>query len=202
MNKSKQNNSRWIVGVTGASGMQYAIATIKELAKNVGEVMVIVSEAGHRVLAEELDIKLSASSLSAKNLLGEDFSNVFFLNPRDWGASVASGSFIFEGMIVVPCSMSTLACIANGINQNLIHRAADVTLKESRRLVVVPRETPLSQVHLRNMLTLAENGAIVVPAMPGFYSLPKNIDELVLAMALKILDAAGIEHTLSGRWQE
>ncbi len=195
-----QNSSRWIVGVSGASGMRYATRLLQALSHSISEVHVVFSEAALRVLSEEEGLALSFSKLSAKNLFNEERENLFFYNPRDIGATIASGSALFDGMVIAPCSMGSLAAIANGFCQNALQRAADVTIKERRRLVIVPRETPLSPIHLKNMLTLSEMGVAIVPAMPGFYHQPASINDLVDMMVMKILDQMGIPNNLANRW--
>ena len=195
------SSQKWIVGVSGASGMKYALRLIEVLSDSVAEVHIVFSEAALRVMREEEGRALSFSRLSGKTLFGRDVTNLYFYNSKDIGATIASGSALFEGMVVVPASMGTLAAIANGYSQNALHRAADVTLKEGRKLVIVPRETPLSKIHLRNMLTLAEAGASIVPAMPGFYHQPESIADLVDMMVMKILDQMKIENDLSKRWK-
>lgn len=193
---------KWIVALSGASGMRYGIRLIDVLADTVGEVHVIISEAGIRVIREEEGLKLSYAGLSTERLFGRQCDNVSFYNPRDIGAAMASGSARFFGMAIVPSSMSTLAAVAHGVGHNLIHRAADVCLKEGRRLVIVPRETPLSSIHLENMLTLSRAGAAVVPAMPGFYHRPACLEELVDMMVMKVMDSMGIPSELVPRWKE
>ena len=190
----------WIVGVTGASGMPYALTLIDQLEQCCDEVHIVFSEAAFRVLQEEQELKLKASRLSADVLLGRSSDRLFFYDNKDIGAAIASGSFLTEGMVIVPCSMGTLGAVANGLCQNLIHRAADVVLKEGRRLVIVPRETPLSTIHLENMLKLSRVQARIVPAMPGFYQCPEQIQDLVDMMAMKILDQMGIHRELVPRW--
>jgi len=196
------SDDKWIVALTGASGMKYARRLLCVLSRTVSEVHVVVSEAALRVLKEEENIKSSQSSLSAEVLTGEERDNIFFYNPRDIGARVASGSALFSGMIVIPCTMGTLAAIASGTCANLIHRAADVTLKENRKLILVPRETPLSVIHLENMVKLARLGVTMFPAMPGFYHQPKSIDEMVDLLVMKVLDHMGIRSELVTRWGE
>ncbi len=194
---------RWVFALTGASGMRYALRLLDVAQQHLGEVHVVISEAGLRVLREEEDIKCSFGSLDAKTLIGRAADNFIFYNPRDIGAKIASGSALFDGMVIAPCSMGTMASIANGISANLVHRAADVCLKENRRLIIVPRETPLSAIHLENMLKLSKAGARVVPAMPGFYHRPASLNELIDMMAMKILDQMGIhDHGLAERWRE
>ncbi len=198
----ERQNQRWVVGISGASGMKYALRLLNVLSLEVAEVHVVFSEPALRVLGEEEGISLSFARLNARALLGEERPNIYFYNPRDIGAAIASGSTLFDGMVVVPCSMGTLGAIAHGVSQNLLHRAADVTLKERRRLVLVPRETPLSEVHLRNMLLLAKMGVAIVPAMPGFYHQPASLADLVDMMVMKILDQMGVPNNLVKRWGE
>lgn len=182
--------------------MAYALRLVQILSTKLPEVHIVLSEAALRVLHEESNLRVSPSKLTAEALIGSSATNLFFYNHRDIGAQIASGSALFDGMVVVPCSMGTLAAIANGYSQNLIHRAADVTIKERRKLILVPRETPLSAIHLRNMLSLAEIGVSIVPAMPGFYHRPETLNDLVDMMVLKILDQMGIQNDLVKRWKD
>jgi 4-hydroxy-3-polyprenylbenzoate decarboxylase len=197
-----QQKHRWIVGITGASGICYAQKLLEVLPKLVDEVHVVFSEAALRVLKDEEGIIIRSGVISAKEVCGQDHKNIFFYNPRDIGAKIASGTMITQGMIVIPCSMGTLGAITHGISNHLVHRAADVTLKEGRKLIVVPREAPLSTIHLKNMLTLSELGVRIVPAMPGFYSSPKSIDDLISHFIMKILDSMEIHTDLAKRWLE
>ena len=176
----------WIVALTGASGMRYGLRLIDVLSTTLSKVHVVFSEAALRVLAEEDGLKISATRLSAEALFGREQDNVVFYRPRDIGAAIASGSLPIDGMVICPCSMNTLAAVASGISENLIQRAADVTMKEGRKLLIVPRETPLSQIHLENMLRLSRVGASIIPAMPGFYHEPATITDLVDMMVMKI----------------
>lgn len=200
----EQRTGKWIVALTGASGVQYAITLLRVLAEHpdVNEVHVILSEAAHRVLQEEENIKISFSSLNSQTLLGIESKKLLFFSPKDIAAPAASGSFRTDGMVIVPCSMSTLASVAHGIQQNLIHRAADVVLKESRKLILVPRETPLSQIHLENMLKLSKMGVSIAAAMPGFYHQPQSLDDLIKMQCMKILDCMQLENSLVQRWKE
>lgn len=192
-----------VVAFTGASGIRYGLRTVEVLLAQGRPVELIVSEAARLVLREETSQSARAYTRP------EDFKDFFpadslkllkVHSPKDFTASVASGSYPTAGMIIVPCSMGTLGAVANGISQNLIHRAADCTIKEGGRLVIVPRETPLSAIHLENMLKLARLGVRIVPAMPGFYSGTSNLDEMVDFMAGKILDQMDIPHALYPRW--
>ena len=205
--------NRWIVAITGASGTVYARRLLRVLVERVDDIRldVIVSPAGLRVLRDEEGLAVSPSRLTAELLLGiptdavtvycdEPSSRVTMHDYRNLGASIASGSYPTRGMVIVPCSMKTLAAVAHGYAENLIARAADVTLKERRRLIHVPRETPLSAIHLQNMLRLARLGVAIVPAMPGFYHRPASIDELVEMMVMRILDQMGYEIDLAKRW--
>ena len=182
---------RLVVAVTGASGVIYGKRLLEVLDEKKVETHVIVSRAAEKVVKYELKL--------AKKDLEKLATHVYDAN--DLNAPFMSGSFRTDGMIIVPCTMKTLAGIASGYADNLILRAADVTIKEHRKLVVVPRETPLSVIHLRNMLTLAELGVCVVPAMPAYYHNPKKIDDQVDFMVGKILDCLCIEHELFKRWK-
>ncbi|MCB0330792.1 MAG: UbiX family flavin prenyltransferase [Bdellovibrionales bacterium] len=197
---SDEKKPIWIVGITGASGMPYALRLLDILEGVCEEVHVVFSEAAIRVLHEEQGVKIKPSRLAAEQLIERESRRMFFYDNKDIGAAIASGSFLTEGMVIVPCSMGTLGAVANGLCQNLIHRAADVVLKEGRRLVIVPRETPLSAIHLRNMLALSEMQTRIVPAMPGFYQRPKILEDIVDMMVMKILDQMGIHRELVPRW--
>jgi 4-hydroxy-3-polyprenylbenzoate decarboxylase len=165
---------------------------------------VVVSEYGRRLLHDELGDGASVNRLREYlvETYGEKASKGTFevLSNKDLGATIASGSHDCEGMVIVPCSMKTLAGVAHGLSRNLIERAADVMLKERRRLVIVPREAPMSLPQLKNMVLCAEAGAMILPAMPAFYQMPKTIDDLADFMAGKILSALGLPHTLYPKW--
>ena len=180
---------RLVVGITGASGAIYGVRLLEVLAGRA-EVFLLVSEVGEMVLQHECD-------MSRDDLKG--FVKEFF-DVNDFMAPIASGSFKFDAMVIIPCSMKTLGMIANGIAHNLITRCADICLKEGRKLVVVPRETPLSAIHLENMLKLARLGVTILPASPGFYGRPKTVNELVDFVVGKVLDVLGIESALFERW--
>jgi 4-hydroxy-3-polyprenylbenzoate decarboxylase len=192
----------WIVGVTGASGVVYAQRLLSVLPPLVDQLHVVFSESALRVLNEEEGIAVSGGALTLEKVCGSSASNVTFYNPRDIGARIASGSMLCKGMVIIPCSMATVGAIAHGVHSHLIHRAADVTLKEGRKLIVVPRETPLSTIHLENLLTLSRAGARVLPAMPGFYHRPKTVDEIVDMLVMKVLDSMEIPNSLVTRWGE
>lgn len=175
--------------MTGASGAPYAHRLLEAYP---GEVHLIISDEARQVIAAET----AWSPKEFEALAARSFA------PDDYGAPAASGSARFEGMVIVPCSMNTLAKIAVGLSDNLITRAAAVSLKERRRLILVPRETPLGEASLENMLKLTRMGAVVLPAMPGFYHHPKSIDDLVDFVVARILDHLGVEHHLTRRWGE
>jgi 4-hydroxy-3-polyprenylbenzoate decarboxylase len=197
-----QHDQIWVVGVTGASGVRYALRLLEVLPPLVGQVHVVFSDAALRVLNDEEGMAINSASLSMEKLTNTSASNVTFYNSRDIGARIASGSMLATGMVVIPCSMSTLGAIAHGIPNHLVHRAADVTMKEGRKLILVPRETPLSAIHLQNMLTLSKLGVSIVPAMPGFYHQPKSVEDMVDQFVMKVLDSMGVGHTLGRRWKE
>jgi 4-hydroxy-3-polyprenylbenzoate decarboxylase len=184
-------------GITGASGAPYAVRVLRALNEAAVPVRLIVSSYGLRLLKEESGIE-GVDGLRAAT---GDWSRVEFYDSLDRGATPASGSAPSRGMLVCPCSMGTLASIAAGTSRNLVERAADVALKERRPLVLVPRETPLSLVHLENMTRLTRAGATIMPAAPGFYHRPRSIDDLVDFVAARILDHLGVEHTVGRRWK-
>ena len=181
-----------IVAITGASGSCYAVRLLEVLIEQGLEPYVVVSPAGRQVMGVELGISDLKDHLGATGYREEDV--------RDLASPLASGSFPTSGMVVIPCSTGTLGSLAHGISSNLIHRAGEVCLKERRPLIVVPRETPLSQITLQNMLTLAQAGVRVVAANPGFYHAPKKIEELADFMVARVLDLMKIPHELSRRW--
>ena len=189
-----------VVAITGASGAPYAVRLLQALTAAHRPVSLIVSKYGMRLLAteagiESIDALRDTIGIEAWASYVEVFSN------DDRGAAPASGSARTAGMIVCPCSMGTLSAIAVGASRSLIERAADVTLKEQRKLVLVPRETPLSAIHLGNMLRLARAGAVVMPAAPGFYHQPREISQLVDFMVARMLDQLGVEQNLVARWR-
>jgi 4-hydroxy-3-polyprenylbenzoate decarboxylase len=192
------------IAVTGASGAIYATRTLAALLARGIHVELVVSDYGKRLLHDELGDEASVDRLmpylSAKYGDGVTAGSMTIHSNRDQGATLASGSHGCSGMAIVPCSMKTLAAVAHGLSRNLIERAADVMLKEKRRLVIVPRETPMSLPQLRNMVLCAEAGAMILPAMPAFYQLPKNLADLADFMAGKILSALGFEHDLYPPW--
>lgn len=188
-----------VVAITGASGAPYAVRLLESLVAAERMVWLVISGHGYRLLQTEMDIP-DLASLRAR--VGEaPFDRcVTVFDDQDRGASPASGSTRMQGMVICPCSMGTIASIAQGTSRSLVERAADVMLKERRQLIVVPRETPYSQIHLENMLRLTQAGAIVMPASPGFYHRPAAIDDLVNFVVARILDRLDVEHSLVRRW--
>ncbi len=193
------------VAVTGASGAIYATRTIAALLERGCQIELVVSDYGRRLLRDELGDAASIDKLTdylaSKYGSGVRSGTTTLYSNKDLGAKIASGSQGCEGMVVVPCSMKSLAGIAHGLSRNLVERAADVMLKERRPLIVVPRETPMSLPQLRNMVLCAEAGAMIMPAMPAFYQMPRTLDDLANFMAGKILSALGFEHDLYPAWK-
>jgi len=191
------------IGITGASGSIYAQRLLTRLAENpeVGALDIVISPAGARVMHEELGINVSGTERRVvRELVGYDSEKVTVHPPSDIGASIASGSHRSHGMIIVPCSMGSLACLATGVMRDLVHRAADVCLKEGRPLILVPRESPFNTIHLENMLKLSRLGVRIIPAMPAFYYHPKTIEDLVEHFTCRLLDHLGLEHLQETRW--
>src|SRR5206468_7115602 len=193
-----------VMAITGASGALYAVRTLAALLTQSVHVELVVSDFGKRLLRDELGEEATIENLrpylAAKYGPLVDSGRINVLSNRDLGATIASGSHGCNGMVIVPCSMKTLAGVAHGLSRSLIERAADVMLKERRPLIIVPRETPMSLPQLRNMVLCAEAGAMLLPAMPAFYQQPKTLDDLADFMAGKILSALGFEHELYPAW--
>ena len=193
------------VAITGASGAVYAMRTMAALLERGCHLELIVSEYGRRLLRDELGEEASVDKLAPylEKTYGEAMrSGSWTLHSnKDLGAKIASGSQNCTGMVIVPCSMKTLAGVAHGLSRNLVERAADVMLKERRTLIIVPRETPMSLPQLRNMVLCAEAGALIMPAMPAFYQLPRTLEDLADFMAGKILSALGFSHDLYPSWK-
>jgi 4-hydroxy-3-polyprenylbenzoate decarboxylase len=186
--------------MTGASGAPYAVALLRTLCRAGRTVHLSISPSGAQVLREELGIAVNPGRFDPDAFGPLEGGRVVYHHHQDFSAGIASGSFPTAGMVVAPCSMSTLAAVAHGITTNLITRAADVHLKERRRLILVPRETPLSLVHLENMLGVTRAGAIVLPAMPGWYHRPQSLDDLIAFVVARICDQLGVETALMPRW--
>lgn len=182
---------RYVIAVTGASGAVYAARLIAYLQTLDAETHVVVSSTGKTVM--ELELGHGPERFEGPN------TSVY--PPGDFTAAIASGSFETDATVVVPCTMGTLGALAAGISTSLVHRVVDVALKEGRRLIIVPRETPANRIHIRNMLTLAEAGAVIMPATPGFYHKPKTIDDLVDGFVGRLLDRMGVPNKLAKRWE-
>ena len=198
-----------VVAITGASGSAYGVRLLEVLLRAGRTVHLTASPAAGEVFATELDrpVSLDPAKFEAAALLGPaadtlDLSKLRYYHHRDFKSGIASGSFLTGGMAVCPCSMGTISAIAHGTSANLIHRAADVTLKEKRKLVVVPRETPLGLVQLKNLVLLAEAGAVVLPAMPAFYTRPRSISDMVDFVVARVCDQLAVPHDLVKRWGE
>lgn len=186
-----------MLAITGASGAPYAVRLLEVLARGGVPVWLLVSSHGWRLLGHECD---AGTEAALRTVTGGDWSGVTLFDDRDRGAAPASGSVPTAGMVICPCSMGTVAAVAHGTSRSLIERAADVTLKERRRLLLVPRETPLSLIHLRNLTLATEAGATVLPAAPGFYHRPARVEELVDFIVQRILDHLGLEIAVGPRW--
>ncbi len=180
-----------VVGISGASGATYAIGLLRVLREKGATTHLVITDSAAKIIEIETDFRLE----DVRDLADHVY------DPRDFTAPFASGSHLYDGMVVIPCSMGTLSAIACGSSDTLITRAADVCLKEKRRLIIVPRETPLGLVQLRNMVAAAEAGAIVLPACPAFYSQPKSLDDLIDVLVGRVLDLLGVENDLYHRWQ-
>ncbi|MDQ0655416.1 UbiX family flavin prenyltransferase [Paenibacillus sp. W2I17] len=196
------DNKRLVVGITGASGSIYGIRLIETLLDLEYHVHLVISNAGWRVLKEELDWDVTNRDAVLEEKFGNRAGSLIYHPVSDIGASIASGSYLADGMIIMPCSMGTLSSIAQGSSDNLMSRAADVMMKEGRTLILVPRETPLHAIHLENMLKLSRLGVRMIPAMPAFYYKPQTMDELILFLVGKVLDSLRIPHQLFTRWGE
>ncbi len=181
----------FVVAVTGASGSVYARRLLEELKRGGHETFLLISDEAKKVMESENENLQTFIELASRTF-----------SENDLDSPASSGSVKTAGMIIVPCSMKTVSCIAHGLSGNAITRAADVTLKERRTLILVPRETPLSTIHLRNLLRVAEAGAAVLPAMPAFYTRPRSIDDMVDFIVGRILDLLNVPHNLSRRWGE
>jgi flavin prenyltransferase len=203
MNRT-QTRETIVLAWTGASGMPYGLRLLQCLLVARVRVYLIYSSAAQIVAKQELDLTLPTQPASAAALLAERFGadpgQLTVYGREDWMARVASGSNPADAMAICPCSLGTLGAIAAGLADNLIERAADVMLKERRPLILVPRETPLSAIHLENMLKLAHAGAVILPPSPGFYGRPQSIGELVDFVVARVLDQLGVDHTLGPRW--
>ena len=196
-----------VVAFTGASGAPYGVRLLEVLLDAGRTVHLTLSPAAVEVIERELERKVSLARFDLRDLLGDSAALAFadrvrYHDYRDFQSGIASGSFLTGGMVICPCSMGTVGAIANGLSQNLIHRAADVHLKEKRKLILVPRETPLHLIQLRNLTACAEAGAVILPAMPAFYTRPKSLRDAVDFVVGRVCDQLGVEHQLLERWGE
>ncbi|WP_100407208.1 UbiX family flavin prenyltransferase [Bacillus solitudinis] len=199
--KPRQNGT-FTVGITGASGAIYGVRLVQELLKQSYKVHLVLTEAAWQVFKEELRLDTSDRERTLNELFNTLSGELHTHHLHDYSAPIASGSYQNDGMVIIPCSMGTLSGIAHGASGNLLERTADVMLKERRKLVIVPRETPLNEIHLENMLKASKVGATILPAMPGFYHLPETLDDLVHFLVGKVLDAIEVDHDLFTRWGE
>ena len=196
---------KYILGISGGSGGLYSISVLKGIVNAGHKCYLVTSKPGRRILSLETDTKLSGNADKDKKILVEKFNFnedlLEVIDENDVGASIASGSFRTSGMTIVPCSTGSLGSLANGISRGLIERAADVCLKERRKLIIVPRETPYSLIHLENMTKLTRAGAVILPASPGFYNLPKKIDDLIDMISSRVLEKLDIEPENLKEWK-
>lgn len=197
-------NSPITLAWTGASGLQYGLRLLECLIRADKVVYLLVSPAAYAVSALELSLTLPKQTSKLAEFLSSKFqakeNQIRVFDEQEWTAPIASGSSPSSAMVICPCSSGSLAAIANGLSNNLIERAADVMLKEGKKIIFVPRETPLSQIHLKNMLELARMGAVILPASPGFYQHPQTIEDLIDFVVARILDQLGIPQDLIKRW--
>jgi 4-hydroxy-3-polyprenylbenzoate decarboxylase len=197
----KSAASRLVVAITGASGAPYAVRFLEQAAQRWEQIYLCISDQAAQVLELETGRPVDPSNLTVEAILGRTAGNIRILEKADYFSPPASGSFRHSGMVIIPCSMGTAGRIAHGISNDLITRAADVCLKERRRLILVPREMPLSLVHLRNLTLLAEAGAVILPASPGFYDRPESIADLVDHVVGRVLQQLGVDQNLTPEWQ-
>jgi 4-hydroxy-3-polyprenylbenzoate decarboxylase len=189
-----------VVAVTGASGAIYAQRLLIHASDHYDDIYLCLSEQAIQVAATELGISLNRASFSTEKWLGKHYPQIKLLNEKDYFTPPASGSFRHDGMVIVPCSMGTAGRIAHGISNDLVTRAADVCLKEQRKLILVPREMPWNLVHLRNMTQLAEAGATVLPACPAWYTKPETLEDLADTVVARILQNLGVEQSIQKQW--
>jgi 4-hydroxy-3-polyprenylbenzoate decarboxylase len=191
-----------VVAMTGASGAPYAVRLLQVLDRPGRTIHLTLTPSAVQVLREEMGVEIALDAFDPACFGLPENAKLVYHHYQDFSAGIASGSFPTAGMVIIPCSMSTLGAVAGGITTNLITRAADVHLKERRKLIVVPRETPLSLIHLENMLKLTQAGAVVLPAMPGWYHRPRRLDDLIDFVVGRICDQLGLANSLIRRWGE
>lgn len=203
---AEENKKTIILALSGASGVQYGVGLLEYLLKHGHKVYLLVTKAAHVVIKMETDFNWPASSKELQTFLNEKYKvthdQLKVCGEKEWASTIASGASSVDAMVVCPCSMGTLSSIAVGASANLMERAADVTLKERKKLILVPRETPFSDIHLENMLKLSRMGAVIMPAAPGFYNKPQNIDDIVNFLVARMLDHLGIEQSIQPKWGE
>ena len=202
--KSDPKKPPFVVGITGASGAVYATRLLEALVQLGSDVHLTISPSGNTLLRQELGVTVDLDRFQAVDLRlrvsQESLQLIRYHHVTDYFSPIASGSALTSGMVICPCSGGTLSAVAHGTSTNLVQRAADVHLKERRKLILVPRETPLSLIHLDNMKRVCEAGAVVLPASPGWYHSPQSVNDLVDFIVARILDQLGVAHQLSGRW--
>ncbi len=200
------NKKTIILAITGASGVQYGIRVLEQLLTHEHNVYLLVTRAAHVVISMETELSWPSNNRELHDQLckryGVDETQLQVCGESQWTSPIASGSSSVDAMLVCPCSMGSLSSIAVGASANLLERAADVILKERKKLILVPRETPFSDIHLENMLKLSRMGAVMLPANPGFYNKPQTVEDVVDFMAARILDHLGIQQTLQPKWGE
>lgn len=201
-----QDKKTIVLAITGASGVQYAVRLLECLLQDGHKVYLLVSQAAHVVMSMETELNWPASSTALQaylcELYGVNDTQLSVCGDKQWASPVASGSSSVDAMVVCPCSMATLSAIAVGASSNLMERAADVMLKERKQLILVPRETPFSAIHLENMLKLSRMGVVMLAANPGFYNKPQSLDDLIDFMVARILDHLGVVQELQPKWGE
>ena len=195
------STGRLVVGVTGASGAIYAQRFLRQVATLYEDIFLIMSEQAVQVAHTELGVSLNKAAFSTESWLGADYPKIRLLNDRNYFTPPASGSFRHDGMVIVPCSMGTAGRIAHGISDDLLTRSADVCLKERRPLIVVPREMPMNTIMLRNLATLSEVGATVIPACPAWYQRPTSLEELADTVVARVMQSLGLEQNLMPEWE-
>jgi 4-hydroxy-3-polyprenylbenzoate decarboxylase len=204
MSSNTSSQTTIALGITGASGVQYSFRLLEQLLKADCKVYLMISKAAQVVIGMETDLSLPGRVIDIQKFLSKKYqatgNQLQVFGEDEWTAPVASGSNQVKAMVVCPCSMGALSAIACGASNNLLERAADVMLKERKKLIIVPRESPYSDIHLENMLKLSRMDAVIVDANPGFYNQPKSVDDLVDFVVAKILDQLNIEHGLQPKW--
>jgi 4-hydroxy-3-polyprenylbenzoate decarboxylase len=196
------HHPKLIVAITGASGSIYAQRLLLRLVENVDRLFLILTDQAIQVAQTELGVTLDRKNFQTEEWLGANYPSIELLESKNYFTPPASGSFLHDGMVIVPCSMGTAGRIANGISDDLITRSADVCLKEGRKLILVPREMPWNLIHLRNMTQLAEAGATILPACPAWYQRPTTLEELADTVVARILQNLGIEQNVMKQWME